>query len=157
VASGPVGGGSWSDDGQAPCSPGPSLPGGAPANAQLAAEQTLLLACDSAHRITFHSSADGKSWQSVAALPITGSMTSFAANSTGQAVLATTQGLYYSGDGGKHWQAASVAGSPSQGFSYVGMTNATQGVAVPADSGLGEIFVTSDGGQTWTASPITGQ
>jgi hypothetical protein len=27
---------------------------------------------------------------------------------------------------------------------------------VPADSRLGEIFVTRDSGKTWTASPITG-
>ena len=31
------------------------------------------------------------------------------------------------------------------------MTTATQGVAVPVDASLGEIFVTTDGGQTWTA------
>jgi hypothetical protein len=36
------------------------------------------------------------------------------------------------------------------------MTNASQGVAVPADSSLGEVYVTTDGGSTWLPSPITG-
>jgi photosystem II stability/assembly factor-like uncharacterized protein len=36
------------------------------------------------------------------------------------------------------------------------MTNATQGVAIPAESGLGSVYVTSDGGKTWQRSPITG-
>jgi hypothetical protein len=35
------------------------------------------------------------------------------------------------------------------------MTTAQQGVAVPADADLNEIFVTSNGGRTWTPSPIT--
>jgi photosystem II stability/assembly factor-like uncharacterized protein len=36
------------------------------------------------------------------------------------------------------------------------MTNGTQGVAVPADSQSGDIWVTSDGGRTWAASPVSG-
>jgi hypothetical protein len=157
VASGPVSGGSWSDDGKAPCTPGPAQADGAPSDAQLAPGPTLLLACDSAQQTTIYSSADGTSWKAIAVVPITGSATSLGANSTGQAVLATTRGLYYSTDGGKQWRAASVASAPAGGFSYVGMTNATQGVALPADANLGEIFVTSDGGQTWAASPVRSQ
>ena len=79
---------------------------------------------------------------------------SLGANSTGQVVLATTGGLYYSADGGRQWQAGSVAGSPAGGFSYIGMTNSKQGVALPEQASLGEIFVTADGGRTWTASPV---
>ena len=48
-----------------------------------------------------------------------------------------------------------VGGVPAGGFSYVGMTNATQGVAVPVNSSLGEIFVTRDGGKTWSPSLIS--
>lgn len=154
VISGPVSGGSWSDDGKAPCTPGPAQADGAPSDAQLAAGPTLLLACDSAQQATIYSSADGTSWKAIAVVPITGSATSLGANSTGQPVLATTKGLYYSTDGGKQWRAASVASAPAGGFGYVGMTNATQGVALPADASLGEIFVTGDGGQTWAASPV---
>jgi photosystem II stability/assembly factor-like uncharacterized protein len=76
--------------------------------------------------------------------------------------LATAAGIEYSANGGLTWQAAKFSGAgsgtpgPAGGFSYVGMTNATQGVAVPADSELGSVYVTSDGGQTWSRSPITG-
>lgn len=154
VLSGPVAGGSWTLAGQAPCAPGPAQANGAPAVAQLATGPTLLLACDSAQQTTIYSSASGKSWKRIAVVPVTGSATSLSANSTGQAVLATTGGLYYSADGGNRWQAATVAGSPARGFSYVGMTNSTQGVALPADASLGEIFVTGDGGRTWTASAV---
>lgn len=153
VLSGPVSGGPWSLAGKAPCSPGAARANGAPSDAQLAAGPTLLLGCDSAQQTTIYSSADGQSWKRVAVVPVAGSATSLGANSTGQVVLATTKGLYYSTDG-KRWQAGSVAGSPAGGFSYVGMTNATQGVALPADASLGEIFVTADGGRTWTASPV---
>jgi len=154
VASGPVSGGSWQIDGTAPCAPGPAQADGSPADAQLAAGPTLLLACDSAQQTTIYSSANGKSWKAIAVVPITGSVTSLGANSTGQVVLAATGGVYYSTDGGTQWRAAAVASAPAGGFSYVGMTNAAQGVALPANASLGEIFVTTDGGQTWTASPV---
>jgi hypothetical protein len=36
------------------------------------------------------------------------------------------------------------------------MTTSTDGVAVPADAALGEIFVTADGGRSWTPSRISG-
>jgi hypothetical protein len=157
VLSGPVSGGSWTLQSTAPCSPGPAQADGAPSDAQLAAGPTLLLACDSAGQTTIYSSPNGKSWKAIAAVPIAGSATSLGANSTGQAVLATTKGLYYSTDGGKQWQAASVATAAAGGFSYVGMTNATQGVALPVNSGLSEIFVTNDGGHTWAASPVRSQ
>ena len=40
-----------------------------------------------------------------------------------------------------------AAGSP--GFSYVGMTSPADGAALPADPGLHEVFITTDGGSTW--------
>ena len=61
--------------------------------------------------------------------------------------------VYLSGDGGGSWRltqaspAGAAAGSP--GFSYVGMTSPADGVALPADPGLHEVFITSDGGSTW--------
>jgi photosystem II stability/assembly factor-like uncharacterized protein len=72
-------------------------------------------------------------------------------------MLATTDGLYYSADGGTTWQVAVVGGTaPEGGFSYVGMTTTALGVAVPADAALGEVYVTRDGGKTWSPSPIAG-
>jgi hypothetical protein len=38
------------------------------------------------------------------------------------------------------------------GFRYVGMTSDLQGVAVPVNAGLHEVYMTYDGGLTWTPS-----
>jgi hypothetical protein len=156
VVSGPVSGGSWSLAGNAPCSPGPALASGAPADAQLAAGKTLMIACaDGSGESVVYTSAFGATWHRAGVMHYRGTATSLASTTGGQAVLATTAGLYYSAVGGASWQAAGFPGSaPAGGFSYVGMTSSSQGVAVPADAQLGEIFVTSDGGRTWTASPI---
>jgi hypothetical protein len=45
---------------------------------------------------------------------------------------------------------------PPGGFTYVGMTTSEQGVALPADTSLHEIWMTRDGGQSWQARPIQG-
>ncbi|HUC23235.1 MAG TPA: hypothetical protein VMA73_11060 [Streptosporangiaceae bacterium] len=137
--------------------------------AELAAGPQLLLSCDSkaaAAQVTVYTSTDGARWHQAGSLTVPGSPTSLSAAGTSaasaEAVLATTAGIEYSTNGGRTWQAAKFGGAttgeagPSGGFSYVGMTNATQGVAVPANSSLDEIYVTGDGGSTWQPSPITG-
>jgi hypothetical protein len=161
VLSGPVTGGAWSAVGQAPCRPGQAQASGQPASAQLAAGSSLVLACDTgddpaAGESVIYTSADGTSWKQVAVLPTSGWATSLASTSTGQVALATTGGRYYSQDNGASWRAARVTSAPTGGFSYVGLTNAAQGVAVPEQAALGEIFVTRDGGRTWTPAPIAG-
>ena len=40
------------------------------------------------------------------------------------------------------------------GFSYVGMTELGQGVALSGNPGMHEIWMTTDGGQTWQPRPI---
>jgi hypothetical protein len=158
---GPVAGGAWTLAGHAPstCLPGTAQASGLPANAQLAAWPSLVLACDTTtstgYLTTIYSSATGASWKRAGGLPTAGAPTSLSAAPTGQLVLATTAGIYYSASHGASWQAASIARpQPAGGFSYVGMTTQTQGVAVPARATLGEIFVTTDGGRTWLPSPI---
>jgi hypothetical protein len=64
------------------------------------------------------------------------------------------------GSGGSGSTAASADGTgsglPAGGFSYVGMTSDTQGVALPVNTSLDEIWLTTDSGLTWTPVPITG-
>jgi hypothetical protein len=161
VYSGPVGG-TWSKAGTAPCQPGAAQPGGLPSGAQLAVQNAshLALACASAaDGSTVYTSADGgAAWSARAGSGSgpAGTLTSLAATPGGTLALATTSGIDVLPSGSSRWQAASATGSnlPSGGFSYVGMTSDTQGVAVPANTSLHEIWLTSDGGLTWSPSPI---
>lgn len=167
LLSGPLVEGPWKAIGHIPtsCQVGATLANGQPAGVQLAsgaaAEPQLALSCDGpagaggSQTKTIFASTDGAHWQQAGVAPDPGSVTSVAASSGGLVILATTAGIDYSPDGGRNWQPASFSGQgPAGGFSYVGMTTSTQGVAVPADSSLGEVFVTADGGHTWQASPI---
>jgi len=155
---------------QSSASPGTGTQGSASQgySAELAAGPQLLLSCESraaAAQVTVYASAGGAGWHLAGSLTVPGSPTSLTAAggsaASARAVLATTAGIEYSANGGRTWRAAKFGktgppvGSPP-GFSYVGMTNTSQGVAIPADSGLHEIYVTADGGSTWQASPITG-
>jgi hypothetical protein len=161
ILKGSVGGGAWTYAGKAPCLPGSAAASGAPLGGQLTvANGTLLLNCasgnSSAQPKQLWKSAGGASWSKVSQPPATGTATSLASASSGQVVLATSAGIDYSPDG-VTWQAATISGgSPRGGFSYVGMTSPKQGAALPADASLGEMFTTGDGGQTWTASAISG-
>jgi hypothetical protein len=131
-------------------------------DAEFATGTRLLLTCQSqaaAAQVILYTSTDAATWHRAGSVTVPGTPRSLASAASGQAVLATTGGIEYSANGGRTWQAAKYTGAgsePTGGFSYVGMTNATQGVAVPADSSLGEIYVTADGGSTWYPSPITG-
>ena len=130
--------------------------------AEFATGTQLLLGCQiraAAAQVTLYTSTHGVRWHRAGSLTVSGTPTSLASAAAGQAVLTTTGGIDYSANGGRTWQAAKYTGvgaGPPGGFSYVGMTTAAQGVAVPADSALGEIYVTADGGSTWYPSPITG-
>lgn len=177
VLSGPAAGGSWQlADIKAPCAPGINAAGttssasttgsasgqSSQAGAQLAAGPSLLLTCDTpatggGSHVVLYTSSNGAAWPQGGSVTVAGTLTSLASASAGQAVLATTAGIEYSASQGGTWRAARFAGSvPAGGFSYVGMTDATQGVAVPANAALGEVWVTSNGGKTWRPSPISG-
>jgi hypothetical protein len=160
ILSGPVSGGTWSYVGKAPCQPGAAASDGQPLGAQMSAGDGLLLldcatgAAALQAKQLYESSDGGVRWSPVGRPPTTGTATALAGTSTGQMVLATTAGIDYSADG-TTWTPATIAGgSPAGGFGYVGMTTNMQGVALPTDASLGELFVTSNGGQTWTASNI---
>jgi hypothetical protein len=163
VLTGPVSGGPWRLAGQAPCAPGPALASGLPSQALLATSpRQLMVVCTNgglgpASVATLATSTNGSAWHLVGAVPRVGSITSLASGTNGQVVLGTSAGIYQSADSGKTWVRASVTGGvPASGFSFVGMTNARDGVAVPADAALGRVYVSTDGGLRWQQRPIAG-
>jgi photosystem II stability/assembly factor-like uncharacterized protein len=99
-----------------------------------------------------------RGWVQVGTVPAPGPVTSLAAQPGGLLVVATSTGLLRSADNGKTWAetmlgpAVRPPGAP--GFSYVGMTTPSLGVAVPADPAIGAVYVTSDGGLSWRRSPV---
>ena len=108
----------------------------------------------------YQSADGGQTWQVASHPNVQGTATSLAvAPVNGTLVVSTDAGLYYSPDG-RSWHRASLGagaagggarggGAPAGGFGFVGMTTASDGVALPADPGLKEIFLTTDTGRTW--------
>lgn len=94
----------------------------------------------------------------VAAYTPAGNPRSLAAAPGGTLLLATADGIYSLASGASRWRQATAAGGsrlPDGGFSYVGMTSGSDGVALPANTSLHEIWVTADGGRTWTPRPVS--
>ena len=106
------------------------------------------LSCRLASGLTSAASAASAPPTSLAAAP----------GATGNLTLATTTGIYVLSTETSRWTASNATGTgaPTGGFSYVGMTTDEQGVALPADTSLHEIWMTFDGGTTWTPSSIAG-
>jgi photosystem II stability/assembly factor-like uncharacterized protein len=162
IYSGPIGG-AWRPAGTAPCQPGTPQASGLPGSAWLAlvSSTQLAIACDgtavtSPPQISA-SNDGGRSWtRSTAGWDITGfgAMTTLTAAPNGTLVLATTAGLYVLPVGTAQWKPTSATGSnaPKGGFSYVGMTTDGQGVALPSDMELQEVWMTLDGGLAWAPS-----
>ena len=57
-----------------------------------------------------YTSADGATWQNAGVVGATGTPASLASAAAGQAVLATSSGIYYSANGGKTWGTATFGG-----------------------------------------------
>jgi hypothetical protein len=168
----------WATDSTAPCAPGAAQPGAQPSGALMAAGSgDLFLLCPNATTSTpaspsaggpartLYVSADGgKTWLPRSAAPALGTPASLAAAAGNLVVLATSEGIEVSPDGGQSWQITlratgglQATKGPPGGFSYVGMTEATQGVAVPANPVLHQVWFTRDGGQTWQPSTVQGR
>jgi hypothetical protein len=163
LLTGSVSGGQWRLAGPAPCAPGAPQASGLPSQALLVTSpQALIVVCANGGAgqskvPTLFTSSNGSTWQLAGSVPSAGSMASIASGTTGQVVLATSAGIYQSADTGKTWRSAKITGGPPPGgFTYVGMTNASDGVAVPADSALGLVYVSTDGGLHWQQRPIAG-
>jgi hypothetical protein len=161
--SGPLNG-AWQRVGTAQCQPGPASSSGLPGGALLALKNstTVLVACNAPSGVQVHTSADsGATWdtQPASAWSAVGdqaSATSLAAAPDGTLTLATRNGIYVLPAGAPEWKQAQVHNAPNGGFRYVGMTSNNQGVALPFDTTLHEIWMTFDGGLTWaTQTPIT--
>jgi photosystem II stability/assembly factor-like uncharacterized protein len=119
-------------------------------------QDTLYLACGTAGHadaLGLYASFDGgTTWRSLGATPVpAGAATSLAVSPAGPLVLAARTGIYYSA-AGRSWRPAVVT-TPAGGFGFVGMTTATNGVAVQAHRGPA-VYITTDGGLTWHARPI---
>jgi hypothetical protein len=171
LLSGPLTGAAWTvTSQQEPCAPGAPGPGGQPTGALLTAVSAqLVMVCasatsaadDSQAKSVVESSDSGVHWSTAAQVPAPGIATSVAAQNQGQqVVLATDAGIYLSGDAGSTWRLVQAspadAASGASGFSYVGMTSPADGVALPADPGLHEVFITTNGGSSWQPQAISG-
>jgi hypothetical protein len=173
LLSGPLTGAAWTPaDAQAVCAPGPPGPSGQPTGALLAAGPApaggparLVVVCansaspagDTEVKQLMQSGNGGTSWTSGQQAPQAGIATALAVQGN-LVVLATDRGIYESANAGASWQLAepgpAAAAAGARGFSYVGMTSPTQGVALPADPGLHEVFITTDAGASWQVSPL---
>ena len=172
---GPVGGSApWRPVSRIPCAVGTAQPDGQPAGALLAAANAtnLMSACLSApalgglqKKLIFASADGGSSWHRIepvtagpaAVAPAAGLATSLAASPAGTVVLGTNRGIDVLPAGSTSWQHAAVTDTPAGGFTFVGMTTNTQGVAIPADAAAGTVWFTFDGGQTWRPSSVSSQ
>ncbi len=174
LLSGPLTGGQWRvADSHAPCLPGAPGAGGQPTGGLLAAGASRVwLVCtgntsgDSQQKGVWAAPDGGKTLtlKLVGPAPTPGIATSLAAGS-GTVVLATDAGIDVSGNYGIGWKLAqpgprgAAAGHP--GFGYVGITGQLSptgpdlGVALPADPTLHEVFITSDGGQSWQPHAVS--
>jgi photosystem II stability/assembly factor-like uncharacterized protein len=170
--SGPVNGGPWHRVATLPCKPGPGLNDGLPLDLMLApagytssggtrlAAVCGQLVLNGETASVWMSNDGGASWANAGPSGVSGlgRLTSLAATSDGTLILSTSNGLYTLPLGATAWQAATLSNPAGKtyGFGYVGMTTPTQGVAIGGDPALHAIWMTSDGGQSWSVVPITG-
>ncbi|HEY2577534.1 MAG TPA: hypothetical protein VGI74_14600 [Streptosporangiaceae bacterium] len=148
-----------------PCLPGQAEADGQPAGGQFTASapSDLALACppsqtsgthSDSHPETIYTSVNGgQSWQEQGSLPFPVTVTSLAANTGGILAVGTSQGIEVSSDNGANWRQTQTG--PSGGFDYVGLTSPSQGVAVPADTSVHQLWFTYASGQSWVPSSIS--
>lgn len=166
---GPLDGTAWHRVTSLPCAPGTQLL--TPAGVTPSGAQRLAMVCTAlpAGTTSVYLSQDGGStWTQqagVVSLPAaTTRAESLTALPDGTLILAALAissppsggGIYLLSPGATQWQPAQLS-DPSgldRGFTYVGMTSATQGVALGGDLNLHAIWMTTDGGKTWQVRPI---
>jgi hypothetical protein len=152
VFTGSLSSATWTQASVSPCTAGTSpVVTGALLDWSLAGGE-LIMACDGQQSTVIYASGDGAtSWIKQATAPGFGLAESLTASPAAPCILATTDGIEVLSSGTRQWRhAVSLQG----GFTYVGMTSDGQGVAVPASTSLHEVWMTYDGGLTWTPSAI---
>jgi len=171
VYSGPITtGGAWhlatAQGIPAGCLPGRAQRDGVPSRAMLATTGTGIVELCAATGTggvqvkTLRYSADGgRTWQPAGTAPPAGIATSLSGTPDGRVLVATTTGIDVSANtagsspSGLSWITVTGASVPG-GFSFVGMTSDTQGVAIPANKALHAVWFTYDGGKNWVESPV---
>ena len=175
---GPLDGTAWHKVGKLPCTPGAAANDGLPQGVMLAPDgmsatgaTRLALVCGGpglGDTTVYLSQDNGTSWTKQATVGTAGlshigvpeSLT--AIGTDGTLILATTGstsspgGIYLLPPGASQWQPATLAdpSGKTSGFTYVGMTSPTQGVALGGSPDLHAIWMTTDGGKTWQIRPI---
>jgi hypothetical protein len=150
VFSGPLTSSTWTQVSLSPCPGSSQTVGSAMLNWSLATGD-LIMACDGAQATTIYSSADGgATWTKQATAPGSTVGESLTASPDAPEILATTDGIEALNPNGQWQEVASLQG----GFSYVGMTTDSQGVAVPANPDLHQVWMTYNGGLSWTPLSI---
>lgn len=147
------------------CAPGGNETGGHPLQAMLASTGPgLVLLCagqasgNQQAKNLFYSADGGRSWSPAGSAPARGIAMSLSGTPTGPVLVATGNGIDFStnapgASGTLTWRTARGA-TATGGYSFVGMTNSDQGVAVPANVSLNAVWFTYDGGAHWVESPV---
>jgi hypothetical protein len=148
-----------------PCAPGAAETGGHPLQAMLASTGPgLVLLCanqptgDRQAKTLYYSANGGRTWTPAGLAPAQGIVMSLSGTPTGPVLVATSDGVALSTNapgtsGTLTWSTARGA-TAAGGYSYVGMTNSQQGVAVPANVNADAVWFTYDGGAHWVLSPV---
>ena len=143
--------------------PGPAQADGVPGDTMLAATGTGLVelcqAQSPGRTFLLYSADGGRTWTTAGPTLRVGQATSLSGTPTGQVLVATSSGIDVSrtvagASSSLRWRASVQGASAPGGFSYVGMTTAQQGVAVPADTSLHAVWFTYDGGAHWVESLV---
>lgn len=174
---GPLDGSAWHRVGALPCAPGAAASSGLPRQLLLYpdgivpgghARLAAVCAVPSPGSTVVYLSVDGgANWAEQtsvgsAGTSLIGEPQSLTDRTDGTLILATEGstsspgGIYLLKPGATKWQLATLTGPSPRvpGFMYVGMTERLQGVALSANAGLNQIWMTMDGGETWQAMPI---
>lgn len=111
----------------------------------------------SGQELTIYRSIDhGRTWKRAASLPNPSGRSAFAAVDATHWLLATGSGWRRTADGGRTWSSFTPKGLPRTGLTSIQFSDADHGVALVATGAFtvpGDLFVTVDGGTTWTTAP----